>query len=307
MMASGQSHLGTAEKDAASRRGWLVALCTVESDQADPVGLACFDLGSCGLQTEDLGDHVRLSAYFPATRSPRQLRRALTELFAPILGPHFQLSVNKIPDQDWSRAWRDYFRPVWATPRIVVHPPWLPVDVEPSQIAIAIDPGMAFGTGGHESTRLCLQALEDVIRPGNSCLDVGTGSGVLALAALRLGASRVVAVDVDPVAVENARENLRINGLAEAVVAFHVGRLNEMPAETFDVIMANIQRTILSPMLSDLKRRTAPHGRVILSGILVRERREFGSQVHGAGLRVGRMLTEGEWLCMTAEQTADHA
>ncbi len=164
---------------------------------------------------------------------------------------------------------------------------------------MVIDPKMAFGTGGHESTRLCLEFLEELLRPADSCLDLGAGSGILAIAAALLGAGRVTLVDPDGQALENARENLERNGVA-AKATVRQGSLEAVAGERFDLILANIQSAVLRPLLGPLRRAVAPGRHVVLSGLLAREREPFCRQVEAAGLRVDRVRQQGEWFCLAA-------
>ena len=148
-------------------------------------------------------------------------------------------------ERDWEAEWRRFFAPVWATERIVVHPSWIPVELAEGQIAVHIDPKMAFGTGGHESTQLCLQALEHYLRPGARCLDLGTGSGILSIAAALLGAGSVLAVDIDEKAVANARENLAHNRIDSGQVEVRLGSVEAIAERPFDLVLANIQSHVL--------------------------------------------------------------
>lgn len=183
---------------------------------------------------------------------------------------------QRIPEiQDWSQCWRRFFRPQPITPRILVRPTWDEEPVPAGMQAVTLDPGMAFGTGKHPSTRLCIRALEDeVLHPTDdrkpkkvfSLLDVGTGSGILALAAARLGVPRVLGVDVDAEAVTAARTNISGNQLDHRVEVSDE-RVDEI-IESFDVVMANIVADVLIGMKKDLVARLAPGGTLILSGIL---------------------------------------
>lgn len=257
----------------------------------------CFDLGSCGLQTDETETQVHILAYFPAALPLDAIhagvRRALRDL-----GADCEPVVSVVAEEDWSAEWRRFFRPVWATDRIVVHPAWIPVEARPPQFAITIDPKMAFGTGGHESTRLCLRALEKFLVPGDSCLDLGVGSGILSIAALKLGAADVTALDVDPQALENARENLEVNGLEDEAVTLRQGSLDKAGSRKFDLIMANIQSSVLTPLLPGL----ADHSvrMVLLSGLLRAEQDGFLRQVGAAQMSVMTVLSEGEWVCVVA-------
>ena len=159
---------------------------------------------------------------------------------------------------------------------------------------------MAFGTGGHESTQLCLQALDRFLSPQARCLDLGTGSGVLSIAAALLGAGSVLAVDVDEVAVVNARENLARNAIAEQCVEVRMGSLEVVGEASFDLILANIQSHILRPLLKPIDRLLKPVGLVLFSGLLVREGADFCGWVEDAGLQIETTMEKGEGICLVA-------
>ena len=203
-------------------------------------------------------------------------------------------------ERDWEVEWRRFFAPVWATERIVVHPSWIPVELAEGQIAVSIDPKMAFGTGGHESTQLCLQALESCLRPGARCLDLGTGSGILSIAATLLGAGSVLAVDIDEQAVANARENLAHNCIGAEQVEVRLGGVEVVVGRPFDLVLANIQSHVLRPLLAPLRGLLAADGRIAFSGLLAREEAAFCRWVTEAQLEVDAILAKEEWICVVA-------
>ena len=222
--------------------------------RAEDISIRCFELGSCGLQVEENGETTYLIAYFDAALNVHEICRDL-ENHLNLLGlMPVPIGRDHLQERDWGVEWRRFFQPVWATPRIVVHPSWIPVETSGNQIAVVIDPQMAFGTGGHESTRLCLRGLEDNLLPGDRCLDVGTGTGVLAIAAAHLGASRVLAIDTDPKAVQNARQNLARNKVGGEQALVRQATISELSVPGYELIVANLQSHELCPML-------APHAR----------------------------------------------
>ncbi len=163
--------------------------------------------------------------------------------------------------------WRDWATPVRAGRRVVLHPAWLPVPVEAAgDLTILIDPGRAFGSGSHPSTRLVIAVLEEQLRPGHRVLDVGAGSGVLAVAACLLGASAVMAIDVDPAALTATEANARLNAVGQTV-SVSATPLAQVVG-TFDLVLANIGAGVLRAMADDLVRRTAPGGFIVLAGLL---------------------------------------
>ena len=258
---------------------WFEITARVPPEHVEAVSAIMRDVSPGGITVEepidilgpDLGFRVRpgeplfVRAYLPGSELgavlTADLRRAM-EAF-----PAVELVAKPIYEQDWSVSWREFFGVVDTGGRVVIVPSWIEHDPAPGQIAIHVDPGQAFGTGHHETTRLCLQALEDLVRPGMAVLDVGTGSGVLAIAAARVGAASVEAVDVDPIAVDVARANCEVNGVAERV---HVraGTLAADHENVYDVVVANISTPANVSLAPAFGRVVKPGGTLVLSGIL---------------------------------------
>ena len=285
-----------------NKQTWQCLRLEVPSACSEELGARAYELGSCGLQAEEAGERTRLSIYFAAevdfdmAAVRHELERFLVALD---LAPP-PIETDRVEEQDWEREWRRFFRPVWATPRIVIHPSWIPVETEGDQIAIVIDPKMAFGTGGHESTQLCLQALDRYLQPGMRCLDLGAGSGILSIAAALMGAGSVLAVDIDEIAVVNARENLVRNAIAPERVEVRTGSLEIVDEGPFGLVLANIQSHILRPILQPIHDLLIADGLVLFSGLLQREGADFRHWVEQAGLRVEVTLEKGEWICVVA-------
>jgi ribosomal protein L11 methyltransferase len=212
-------------------------------------------------------------------------------------------AVAEVPDEDWSEGWKRDFRAL-DVGRVRVRPSWIDAPPPPGAVEVVLDPGMAFGTGSHPTTSLCLAALSALLtaRPGASVLDVGTGSGLLAIAARKLGAGRVAANDVDPVAVEVARENALRNGAALEVTGTPVDRL----AGTFDVVVANILANVLVELAPAIAARLAPGGTVLLAGILRPQEAEVRRAYLALGLvpAPGGDRREGEWSLLALERHA---
>jgi|APSaa5957512622_1039677.scaffolds.fasta_scaffold24792_2 ribosomal protein L11 methyltransferase len=286
-----------------NKKSWHCLHLAIPQNWAEEMGARCFELGSCGLETLDEGEDVHLIVYFDEGVKIEEIRQGVEE-FARSLGRAVEVEIGRVEEEDWEAEWRRFFRPVWATDRIVVHPSWIPLQVEPEQVAIVIDPKMAFGTGGHESTRLCLRALEKHLRVGDRCLDLGTGSGLLAIAAVRLEARCVLAVDIDPLAVENARENACCNGIEEGKLEVRIGSIEQAKEECYELILANIQSHILRPLIEPVRQRLVPGGWVIFSGLLVREEETFGGWVEAGGLEIDSIHGEGNWICIVARRPA---
>ncbi len=287
-----------------SKRAWHCLRLEVPAACAEDVSAWAYELGSCGLQAEELGEQTRLSAYFAAEPmcNLAEVQRELTHRLAA-LGLASPIGAECVEEQDWEAEWRRFFAPVWATERIVIHPSWIPVDIAEGQIAVRIDPKMAFGTGGHESTQLCLQALESYLCAGVRCLDLGTGSGILSIAAAMLGAESVLAVDIDEKAVANARENLAHNRIGSEQVEVRLGGVEAVAEGPFDLVLANIQSHVLRPLLAPLRRLLAADGRIAFSGLLAREEAAFCRWVTEAKLEVDTILAKEAWICVVARNS----
>lgn len=212
-----------------------------------------------------------------------------------------ELTITERAEEDWANAWKAHYYTHRIGERVTVRPPWHESETEPApdQVMIVLDPGMAFGTGLHPSTRLCVLALEQELRLGTTVLDVGTGSGILAIAAAKLGAAGIDAVDIEPVAVRSTRENAELNGVADHIRVEQGSVGPDAPfTGTYDLVLANIIARILIELADDLARAVAPGGTLALSGIIgMREpvvRRAFDT----TGLVYDRQLQIDDWLLL---------
>lgn len=212
--------------------------------------------------------------------------------------PEVELTARPIYEQDWQELWRSHFGAVRTAGRVVVVPSWIAYEPRPDELVVRIDPGQAFGTGHHETTRLCLAAISQLVRPSMRVLDVGTGSGILAIAAARCGA-QVTALDLDPVAVSVARENVAANGVADRVEVF-AGSLEAPWDPPVDLAVANIHAEAdakLAPLLAGSIR---PGGHVLLSGFVGAELAPVRRAAERAGLRACAVRYEGSWCLLEA-------
>ncbi|HEX7055862.1 MAG TPA: 50S ribosomal protein L11 methyltransferase [Bacilli bacterium] len=257
-----------------------------------------------------------LSAYFAESaevlRIKERLRRFLESLAdCGIDRGSGRIETNEVDDQDWANAWKEYYKPVRISDRIVIKPTWEDYTPRKNDLVIELDPGMAFGTGTHASTALCLRMLEKTQTGGERVIDVGTGSGILAIAAAKLGAKRVLAIDVDPVAVSSACENIGANGLSDRIVVCEGDLLNVLTREgaanpsdfaPADIIVANLLAGIIISFAADAARALADGGVLIASGIIERKENEVAQALADAGLRIVRRMAEGEWVALSARK-----
>ncbi len=198
-----------------------------------------------------------------------------------------------VADQNWNALWEASIEPV-AVGAFVVAPTWAEPPPLGGRTLLRVDPKMAFGTGHHATTRICLRLMESRIPAGGRVLDVGTGTGLLAIAALARGAATAVGVDIDPWSVENARETAALNGVADRLDV-RDGSADDVPETGFDLVLANIIRPVLQPMLPALAARAASGAALVVSGLLVRERDVFVDALAAAGLGLADEAAEGGW------------
>ena len=214
-----------------------------------------------------------------------------------------ETATRFVDEQDWAEAWKEHFHVERFGRSIVVVPSWREYTPAPGDVVLALDPGMAFGTGQHETTRMCLEALEDAIAPGARVLDVGCGSGILSLAAAGLGAAEVVALDVDPVCVRVTVENARRNGQDGRITVCEGTLGDHTPAiasGAFDAVVANIIARVLVPMAPHLARALSPGGALIVSGVIAEREGEMCDALSAAGLATRSVRAMGDWRCIVA-------
>ena len=207
--------------------------------------------------------------------------------------------AEKVREEDWANNWKKYYKPTKIGQNIVVKPIWEDYEAKDDEIVLELDPGMAFGTGTHETTRMCAQALEKYITPDTTVFDIGTGSGILAIAAAKLKAKHAVGVDLDPVAVDSAKENVACNKLDNIDIL--EGNLLDVVEGKADIVVANIIAEIIMILVDDVKEALLPGGFFISSGI-IRERREMVEQkLIDSGFEIKEVNVDGEWVCIIAK------
>ena len=290
-----------------AERGWFEVRVDLPCRASETVSELLFGLGSCGLQAQSgsVSGKTELTAYFPVERDSARVVSGLWSGLQAQIGDlsALRVEVDAVPPEDWASSWKSRFRPVYPIPAIAVCPPWERVDDPEGGFSLVIEPKTAFGTGHHESTRLALKMMFAVVNPGDVVLDVGAGSGILSLAAARLDAERVTGIDIDVVAVENARANSRLNG-NPGNVALRTGSL-ECVTGVFDVVVANIDCRTLEKLLPALASRVAAQGNLILGGVPVQERATLLKAVRAAGLRAADVVEQNGWLGVRAARRVE--
>ena len=204
------------------------------------------------------------------------------------------LSFADVNEEDWSTAWKKYYHPTKIGERLVIVPCWEEYKTAPNEVRVTLDPGMAFGTGTHETTRLCMRLLDKTVKPENTVLDIGTGSGILAITALLLGAKSAVGVDIDSVAVRVAQENADLNGVGDKITLL-CGDLTEQVSGTYDIICANIVADVILRLSSVVTQFMHKDSVLLVSGIIEERCEEIKQALIEQGLTVHEVLTENGW------------
>lgn len=251
-----------------------------------------------------------VKAYFPETKNLMELipeikqRILALESYGLSIGPN-TFSIEDVQEENWASAWKKYYHPQQITRYLTVAPQW--EEYEPKmdgEIVIRLDPGLAFGTGTHATTRLSLQGLETYIRGGETILDVGTGSGVLSIASSALGAGEIHAFDLDEVAVRSAKENVKMNAYAQnvSVSANDLLKGIDIPA---DIVVANILAEIIVPLIPDAWRLLKPNGIFITSGIIEAKKELILSELETQGFTILQVLQMKDWFAIVAQKVEE--
>ena len=214
-------------------------------------------------------------------------------------GIDYKLNTTGVEQEDWQNGWRKYYHPMDIGQHLAIVPSWQEYDTD--RVKLILDPGLAFGTGGHETTSLCLEALDERVKGGERVLDIGTGSGILAIAALKLGAASAEGVDIDPVAVRTAGENAALNGVADKLTVL-VGDLSDKASGKYDIITANIVANAIMSLAPAVPGLMADNGVFIASGIIDSRKDEVLAALKAAGLAVQEVKEKRGWECIICKK-----
>ncbi len=240
---------------------------------------------------------VKVSIFIPEERNLFECKSFISERFSA-LKIKAEISAEGMREEDWAESWKQYYKPV-RLGKITIVPAWEDYSPEEGETIIRMDPGMAFGTGTHETTRLVIRLMQNQISGGERVLDMGTGSGILSICAAKLGAKSCNAYDIDPVAVKVAKENVKDSGFEN----INVGTSDllsgvDASGEKYDLCLANIVADIILRMLPDINRYVKPEGKIILSGIISPRAEEIREAVKKHGYKILCEETENDWLAM---------
>lgn len=290
---------------------WLQVSVSVDAELAEAVAdvLSKFAPGGVAIELLQEADvaassGVAVKAYLAMDSNTDRVRRQIEEALwhlsqiSPFPGPEFSV----LEEQDWAAAWKEHFYPLRVGRSIVIKPTWRQFQPERSDLIIELDPGMAFGTGLHPTTRLCLLALEERIKPGMSVLDLGTGSAILAIAAAKLGAGSVLALDTDKVAVQVAEENVKRNGVYPRVVV-NQGSLDQAHS-TYDLVVVNILADVIIALAREgLAQRVQHEGTWIAAGIIETQAAGVEQALNVGGLRVTDRTQIEDWVALIGRRS----
>ena len=252
-------------------------------------------------------DGVRVKAYLAETsfllETVEEIKLAINNLqkFNIDIG-HNVVTVQEVDEEDWATAWKKYYHPVKISNRFTIVPTWEDYErVNTDELIIELDPGMAFGTGTHPTTVMCLQALEKTVQPDSSIIDVGTGSGVLSIGAAKLGASKIHALDLDEVAVRSAIENITLNKVEDIVQVTH-GNLLDNVNEQVDIVVANILAEIIMTFTEDAFSIVKDGGLFITSGIIATKKEDVRESLQQAGFEIEEVMMMEDWVTIISKK-----
>ncbi len=297
---------------------WIAAKVIVDAVPADRavdlIASLFEDIGLSGVVVEDPDldppegwgedalpkpEHHSVTGYFPQNEllasNRLKLEQGLTDLNQN-QGISFHILYSEVDEEDWAESWKAYFWPEKLTDILVVKPTWREYTPAEGEIVIEIDPGMAFGTGTHPTTALCVRMIQEYLKPGDAFLDVGTGSGILMAVAAKLGASRLFGTDSDSVACEIARQNLLLNQIDADRFCVKSGNLVDVVTERFQLISANILTEVILLLLNDIQHVLLPGGMLICSGIIEANQDKVVDKMKATGFRIIDVLSKDGWV-----------
>ena len=280
---------------------WQEVSISVPFEYVEPISYL-FDRYGYGLTMEDDGPElIKLRTYLPSDARQRFSHIEVGVNLASLIQPLGELTVTPLDeDADWQNAWKAHFTLLKIGKRLVIKPSWIEYEAKDGELLIELDPGLAFGTGYHPTTYTCLEAMEQLVQPGMNVLDLGCGSGILTIAAIKLGAGQVTALDIDPQAVQASRQNFRRTRIREQV-SLDQGSLPHKlaPAGAFDLALANISARGIRERAPDILQALRPGGVLVASGIIEEQHAETEEALIQTGFTDIEVWPKEDWVTLT--------
>ena len=292
----------------------VIFICTSKEIATDLISNIFYDLGLKGVVVEDpdikpvekleTTDQIRqadtaVTGYIPENKPSKNHLKIIREKLIGLekeCGIVSKIICRKIDEQDWSESWKEFFHPLKITQKIVIKPSWQEYDAKPNDVVIEIDPGMAFGTGTHPTTALCISMIEKYIKKDDKFLDIGTGSGILMIAAAKLGAQKVCGIDNDEISIDIARKNLLLNGIKNKNFNVMTGNLTDKVNDKFDLVAANILTETIISLLDSVKNVLKKKSVFICSGIIEKNKNRVVEKMVASGFEIASTLKQEEWV-----------
>lgn len=307
---------------------WYEVKVVTKSEAIEPISGIFYGLDVKGVSVEDPNDILNreqgpltwdfadinileyggkaavVRGYFNETESGEELLSYVKEKVKELIDMGIDVgeatvTCQLVKEEDWANNWKKYYKPTKIGDKIVIKPVWEDYKASENELVIELDPGMAFGTGTHETTRMCILALEKYVKADTTVFDIGTGSGILAIAAAKMGAKHVVGVDLDPVAVDSAKDNVALNSLNNIEIL--EGNLMDVVEGKGDLIVANILAEIIVILVEQIKDCLKKGGEFIASGIIRERESMVVEKLQSSGFAIKETLYDGEWVCIVAE------
>lgn len=281
-------------------RKFLEVILSVNETQRNLLLPTLIELGCHGFLENDDTLHCYLDTTSFTDSRYEELKLQFKELLQTI-SSNISIQFRTIEEENWNKQWESSIQPIEIGKKFVIKPSWTNYNNPSNRIVIQIDPKMSFGTGFHETTRLVINLLEKYIKIGNSVLDVGTGTGILAIASVKLGASHAIGIDIDEWAIENAKENVQVNDVAELITILDKP-LTFFPTESFDVITANLTFNTILEMLNEFRRILKSKGIVLLSGLLLQDKEKMVHHAKEHSFSLLETITENDWIALAIQK-----
>jgi ribosomal protein L11 methyltransferase len=304
---------------------WIELTITTTEEASDAVSEMLMNIGAGGVAIDDPNEIMReisklnsldyvdealikpieqdviIKAYFSDHLNLEELKQLVKEKINFISGfldtGKGTITTSKINDQDWSENWKKHYKPFHISERVVIKPTWEEYRKKSDEVIIEIDPGMAFGTGTHETTSMCAKFLERYLKEGNTVIDVGSGTGILSIIAAKLGAKKITAIDIDAVAAKVTRENCALNHV-EDIVEVYEGTLNDIAVEKSDIIVANIIADVIIDLAKIVENYIKEKGLLITSGIIKEKKDRVIETYTQKGFTCEETAEDGEWVAI---------